>query len=482
MSDLPSITFGLSFLVPLGYALIAAGGLPEARARHAALSLLAAMGLAFIGYTATGFALQFGGIGLAYERPGYEELVWEWSALGPMWGAGWGMAGLAGWGLTGAAATGAAYALALANLPWVATAAAIPLVGLRGRVPAWAAGLIGLAMGAVIYPVAGNWVWGGGWLAHLGRNLGLGHGLVDAGGAGLVHVLGAAAALAGTLVFTERRPRRAPEDAPIPLPPVHLPLLAVLGAGMLLAGSLAWFIANPLLDLRSLNLPLLALNTLLAAAAGGLLPLAYTWFVAGDPNPLMATRGFAAGLVAVTAAAPFIPPWAALAIGAAVGLLIPLTVFAVDHLLRWDDPTAALSVHGLAGSLGLLAVGLFADGRYGQGWNGIGANDYLGVIRQGVSGLWTVAPFQPDWPGQMQAQAIGLAALALFGFFAAWLAVAPPAVLWQMLAGAWQRAHSRQTTDEPQAATTTAEIVPSAEPMPAVVAADDSVPMGAGPS
>ena len=217
------------------------------------------------------------------------------------------------------------------------------------------------------------------------------------------------------------------------MPPVHLPILAVVGAGFLLVGSLAWTVSNPLIDLSTLNLPLLALNGILAAAAGCMLPLIFTWFLAGTPDPLMATRGFAAGAVAVAAAAPFIPPLSALAIGAAIGLLIPLAIFLVDHVLRWDDSTAALVVHGLAGALGLLAVGIFADGRAGQGWNGIGAESYLGMARQGVTGALVSGILKPDWPTQMQAQLIGIAALALLGFFAAWLATAPLAVVFRLL-------------------------------------------------
>lgn len=463
MSETSLLTVGLAFLVPLGYALIAVGGLAEERARHAALSVLAALGLTALGYIGTGFAFQFGGVGLVYNRPGLEELVWEWSALGPTWGTGWGMAGLVGWGLTGPAATSGAYGLALANLPWVATAGLIPLVSLRGRIPAWASGLLGLLVGAGLYPLAGNWLWGGGWLANLGSNVGWGHGLVDPGGAGSVHLLAAAAALAGILVFLPRKARAGAADEPVPLPPVHLPLLAVLGAGLLLVGNLAWTIANPLLDRQSFDLTLTTLNGILAAAAGALLPLLYTWFVAGLPDPLMAARGLAAGVIASSAAGPFIPPWAALAIGATAGLLIPLAVFLVDHVLRWDDPTASLSVHGLSGALGLLAVGLLADGRAGPGWNGVGAESYLGVAGQGVTGLLAAAGFRPDWPGQMQAQAVGVAALALFGFFAAWLFLAPPAILLHLLRRRPTAAHKEPSAPAP----------PAAKPPPTDTGADE---------
>ena len=477
MFETSLLTVGLAFFVPLGYALIAVGGLDEGRARHTALSAVAALALAVLGYVAAGFALEFGGVGLAYALPGLEGLVWEWSALGTTWGTGWGMAGLVGWGLTGPAVTAGAYRLVLANLPWVATAALIPLACLRGRIPAWASGLIGLLMGALIYPLAGNWIWGGGWLANLGSNLGLGHGLVDAGGSGLVHLLGAAATLAGILVFLPRKPKAFPPPMPresnareeaVPLPPVHLPLLAVLGCGMLLVGGLAWTIGNPLLNLSESDLPRLALNVVLAAAAGALLPLLYTWFVAGRTDPLMAARGLAAGSVAIAAGSPFMPPWAALILGAGIGLITVLAIFVVDHLLRWDDSTAALTVHGLAGGLGLLAVGIFADGRAGAGWNHVGEYAYLGVPGQGVTGLLAAAGFQPDWPGQLQAQLVGLVALALLGFFAAWLSSAPFLLLIRLLA-------PQRPGSVPAPAAYALETIPDSEQPPAAPDAEPSV-------
>ena len=127
MSASSPVALSLAFLIPLGFALIATSGWPVERARRGAVAFFAALGLAVIGYVVVGFALQFGGVGLIQDHPGFAGLIWEWSALGPTWGPGWGMAGLAGWGLTGPAATSAAYALALANLPWVITAALIPV-------------------------------------------------------------------------------------------------------------------------------------------------------------------------------------------------------------------------------------------------------------------------------------------------------------------------------------------------------------------
>ena len=105
------------------------------------MSFFVALGLAVAGYVITGFALQYGGVGLAHDAPGYDGLIWEWSALGVTWGPGWGMAGLAGWLLSGPATTAAARDLALANLPRVVMAALIPVMALRGRIPGWATAL-----------------------------------------------------------------------------------------------------------------------------------------------------------------------------------------------------------------------------------------------------------------------------------------------------------------------------------------------------
>jgi Amt family ammonium transporter len=151
---------------------------------------------------------------------------------------------------------------------------------------------------------------------------------------------------------------------------------------------------------------------MLAAAGGAFMPYLYTWFTTGAADSLMAARGSAAAVLAVAAGAPFLSPWAAVLLGAVAGLLVPLASFLVRYVLRIEDPTGALPVALLGGTLGLLGLGFFADGRAGQGWNGIGPENYLGVTGQGITGLFPAAGFAPDWPGQINAQLIGLAAVA----------------------------------------------------------------------
>lgn len=406
----------LAWLVPAGLIMLAAAGAREDRAWQVALGGVAGAALGVITFFLVGFALAFGGLGLArLDVPGYAGLMWEWTLLAGQWGTHWGMAGMSGWALSGPAATAAAYELFFVQLPWVATATLIPLMALRGRAPATSSLLGGLLVGGFLYPLATNWIWGGGWLANLGINLTLGHGFVDFAGASTVYLLAGCAGLAALLLLTPRRARPVDTHAAVSLPPVHLPLLASMGALLILAGSLGWAWANPLLNTAALLPSRGLINVALAATAGVLAPLAYTWFVADRPDPLMASRGLAAGAVLATAIGPFTPPWVAVLFGLLAGALTPLLTYGVREVLRINDDTGLVSMHIVAALLGLLAVGIFADGQAGAGWNDIGAGEFLGVTGQGVTGRLAAAGMQADWPGQVQAQLIGVGTLMLLG-------------------------------------------------------------------
>jgi Amt family ammonium transporter len=422
----PLLAGGLAFLIPAGFTLLASGGMPEEKAVPTAMMGLAATGLAIVGYLACGFALQFGGIGLTSDLPGLGGLIWEWSPLDATWGTGWGASGLRGFFLQKGADTPLAYALFFSQLPLVITASLIPLLTLRRQVKSLLLVLGALLIAALIYPVIGNWVWGGGWLANLGSNLELGHGFVDFAGAGMVHLLGGVAALGGILAFGFRSPpHKLGGDGggePAKMPPVHLPLLAILGSLLVLVGWLGLVFSNPLTTSNE-GLPssLMAVNVVLAAGGSLLVAMLYAWFTTGGADVLMAARGLVAGLIAISAACPFVPPWAALIIGAVAGLLLTLGIYLVEYLLRLDDPSAAIATHGLCGLWGLLALAIFADGRYGTGWNGIGAEEHLGIAGQGVSGYLVARGFQLDFPNQLFAQLAGIAAITIVSFALAWL-------------------------------------------------------------
>lgn len=423
----------LALLVPLGLALVAAGGVPEKRAGTVALSALAAIGLGGFAYLAIGFALQFGGVSLHYNLPGLEGLVWERPLLTT---SNLARVGTYGYFLRDAASTPAAYALFLSQLPLVATAVLIPIAALRGRTRGWVPLSGALLTGGLLYPVLAHWAWFDDWLAQLGQLVGLGHGYVDLIGAGVAHVLGGAVALAGLLAFrlqSERRtvtvsgpdsrqrslPRMPHPQKYVPLPRTYQPLLAYAGAILALLGWAGLGINPPLPSQPEIAPSLVILNLVLSAGAAGTLAMFYTWLVAGAPSPLMVARAVVGGLVAASAGAAFVPPWVAMAAGAVVGLLIAPIHFLITYVLRLDDETAAVSVHLLPGAWGLAVVGLFANGCFGAGWNNVGVLEYLGVVGQGVTGALAAPGFAADWPGQLQAQLTGAGVIFLSGFIVA---------------------------------------------------------------
>ena len=408
----------LGYLIPVGLFLLAWGGMEPQRARRSATVGALALALATLGYFAVGFAFHLGGAGLMSDQPGLEGLVRLFAGQGELT---WGMIGLAGFFLADGAATSDALALFVTYLPLVTTAVLLPVLSLHGRARGWQVAVGGLVVAAVLFPVVACWVWGGGWLAHLGVTLERGHGFVDHAGSGVVYLLGGMAALGALVGLGQRLPRGEPGQ-PDEMPPAHFPLLANLGALLFGLGWLGWSLSVPFhVTGVELSLPRIAANGLLAGAGAILASQTYCWITVGHANPLMSARGAAAGFIAIAAGAPFVPPWAALVIGAVAGLLLPLGVYLVERVLRLPDGTAAVPLGIVGGLWGSLTVALFADGRWGQGWNGIGLEEYHIIAGQGVTGFFPAESFIGDGPGQLVAQLAGIGAIGLLAFLVGWL-------------------------------------------------------------
>jgi Amt family ammonium transporter len=237
----------------------------------------------------------------------------------------------------------------------------------------------------------------------------------------VVYLLGGMAALGALVGLGQRLPPGEPGQ-PAEMPPAHFPLLANLGALLFGLGWLGWSLSVPFhVAGAELNLPRIAVNGLLAAAGAILASHTYCWFTVGHADALMAARGTAAGFVAISAGAPFVSPWAALVTGALAGFLLPLGVYLVEQVLRLPDGTATVALGVAAGLWGALASALFADGRWGQGWNGVGAVEYHTVAGQGVTGFFPAQGFIGDGPGQLIAQLAGIGAIGLLAFLVGWL-------------------------------------------------------------
>jgi Amt family ammonium transporter len=434
------IATSMALLVPVGLVLIGVAGLERERAWEIALGVLVACALAAVAYWAVGFALHFGGIGLVYVRPELSALVWEWSPLPANWGTGWGAAGLSGWFLADSELTATAYALFFSQMPWLFVVTLLPVMVLLDRASALAPWLLALLLGGVIYPLAGNWVQGGGWLAALGRNLNLGHGFVDPGGTGVVFLLAAVVGGVALVVWAPRRPL-AEEEARLPAD--RRPLRTVVGSLLLLVAVPGWLWANPLQleALGPLGVMRGSVNGILSAVAGGIFPLFYTWFVTGQSNPVLVGRGVVAGTVAGLALAPFVPTLPAFLAGLLAGTMLPLLTYVVDLRARLNDTTGLVASVGVPALLGLLGVGVAADGRVGIGWQMAGNEGVWGGTGQGVSGLWVATGFLSDWLGQLQAQVIGVTALLLWGGAAALFSCVPLAwIAWSVQRSAAQLA------------------------------------------
>ncbi len=382
-------------------------GRASASVAEAATTLLCML-LAVAAFFVVGFGLAMGGVSGSYSSLGpLLGLDREWVPLG----VGKGLLGLQGFLLSGVAYEAGVYALFLSQAGLLMLAASIAFSTWVGRVPRLAAVLLALIFGGLLYPLYTNWVWGGGWLAHLGQTYKLGHGVVDFAGSGVVNAAAGLVVLGGLLAAAPGRAE--PEEEGTAYAPLVGSLLATAGwIGIIAAGTFS--ASDP-------RLAVAGTNALIAVVFAGCAGLLYTWFAGGEPHLAVGAQAGLAGLVAVSAGAPFYPAWAAAVAGGIAGLFAPLAGYVVGRAVRSASGGAIVAVHAIGGLWGLLAVGLMADGRYGIGWNGIGEREYLGVVGQGVTGAIPAGPVLPD-PSQFSAQVVGCAALLLFPI-AAWLLI-----------------------------------------------------------
>ena len=383
----------LVMFMQAGFAMVETG---FTRARNAVNTIgmnLVIYPVGVLGFWLVGYGLMLGG-------------VRQWPSLGGAIPDAHEVAGLFGaskFALVSVAHDPASLAMFLFAVVFMDTAATIPTGAMAERWKFSSFMVYGLFMSMLLYPVYGNWVWGGGWLSSLGARFGLGHGHVDFAGSTVVHMTGGLTALAGALALGPRAGKFRRDGTILATPGHNLPM-TVIGT-LILAFGWFGFNAGSTLSARDPRIAAIAVNTMLASSAGAIGALAWIWWSVRKPDIGMACNGLLGGLVSITGACAFVAPAAAVLIGGVAGAITAAGVVALERRFRVDDPVGAISVHGACGIWGAFALGLFADGSYGAGWNGV-----QGPVRGLLFGD----------ASQLLAQCIGIAANLLFVFPAAY--------------------------------------------------------------
>jgi ammonium transporter, Amt family len=391
------ITGFLVMFMQAGFAAVETGLIRAKNANHTMMMNFMVYGVGMLAYWLIGFAIQEGGVGAVANLGGTAPLNSEFTIN--LFGKSVGIFGTKGAMLTGSTYDVGVMVMFLFQMVFMDTALTI-VTGTAAERWKYSAFLVSsFVMGAFTYPLFANWGWGGGWLQSLGTNFGLGHGYADFAGSGVVHSVGGITALALGILIGPRIGKYTREGKATAIPG-HDITMVLIGCFILAFG---WFGFNPGSTLGAatngnLRMSSVAVNTMLAGMAGSFSAMLYMWIRYGKPDASMSGNGLLAGLVAITAPCGFVNPVASVTIGLIAGVLVCLSVEFVDRVLRVDDPVGAISVHGANGIWGVIAVGLFADGRsnFGGAWNGVAGS---------VRGL-----FYGD-AGQLVAQLMGVATL-----------------------------------------------------------------------
>jgi len=350
-----------------GFALVETGLTRAKNVAHTMGMNFLVYAIGIIGFWALGFGLQMGGVGALATFGNDATLSSEFAVT--IAGKDFGLWGTQGFFLTPAVYTSPIAALFLFQMVFMDTTATIPTGAMAERWRFSSFVIFSFVIAAITYPIYANWVWGGGWLSQLGRNFGLGHGHVDFAGSSVVHLVGGTAALVGAWTLGPRIGKFGSDGKAQPIPGHNIPM-AVLGTFILAFG---WFGFNPGSTLSGMDTrtAVIAVNTMLASASGAFASYLWMKFRFGAPDVSWLCNGMLAGMVAITAPCAFVTAPAAILIGAVAGVLVINSALFIENVLKIDDPVGASSVHGVCGAWGILALGLFADGRYGDGWNGV---------------------------------------------------------------------------------------------------------------
>ena len=308
------VAAALVFFMQAGFAFLGAGLIRSKNTTNYLTKSFMDFAIASLGFWAFGFAFMLG------DTAG-------------------GFIGLTGWFLTGGDYVGWIFQMVFA-----ATAATIVAGAMAERTRLQTYLAYSFIVSALIYPIYGHWVWGGGWLANMGA--------LDYAGSGVVHAVGGFVALAGAAVVGPRMGKFV--NGVAQELPAHSTPFVVVGTFILFFG---WFGFNiGWGDDIGLN----AVNTLLSGATGAVVAMYITLIVKGKADILMACNGALAGLVGITAPVNFVDPWAAVVIGAIAAPVMYGSVMFMERVLKIDDPVGAISVHGVTGLWGLLAIAIFA--------------------------------------------------------------------------------------------------------------------------
>jgi Amt family ammonium transporter len=388
-----------------GFAMVEAGFCRKKNAAHVMMTNFMIYPIGMLGFYICGFALMFGAVGAIGAIGGTSPLTagTELGFPGPNGTT----LGFLAWNpsaffLQKGVYDAGVFAFFLFQMVFMDTTCTIPTGAMAERWK-WSAFVVyGFFISTIIYPIYGNWVWGGGWLSQLGKAFGLGNGVADFAGSSVVHMVGGFVALAGAIALGPRLGKFSKDGKPNVLAAHNLPM-AMIGTFILAFG---WFGFNPGSMLGAsgagnLRIGIVATVTMLASASGAVAAMFYMLARFKKPDPSMCVNGMLAGLVAITAPSGWVDANGAIIIGAVAGLLVCVAVFAVEKA-GVDDPVGAFSVHGACGAWGVISVGLFADGTFGGGLNGVST---------AVTGL-----FYGGGAGQLIAQLIGVAVCAAWSF------------------------------------------------------------------